>query len=85
VARKRGHTFAVAVLYGTRSDWVRNLLSAEGGQVVRGGRTYELLAPRLVPASEAGLLGPLGVLAGQVLVAELGQPAPGFGRGPRPS
>ena len=85
VARKRGRTFAVAVLYGKRSDWVRNLLAAGGGQVVRGGRTYELLAPRLVPAAEARLMGPLGLLAGQVLVGELDHPAPGFGRGPRPS
>jgi deazaflavin-dependent oxidoreductase (nitroreductase family) len=82
VARKRGSTFAVAVLYGQRSDWVRNLMAAGGGQVVRAGRTYELLAPRLVPASKASLPVALGRVAEQALVADLGGPAAGFGRGP---
>jgi hypothetical protein len=67
VAHKRRGKLRVAVLYGEESDWVRNLLSAGGGQVVRGGRTYELINPHL---------------AGRLLVADLGDPAPGFGRGP---
>ncbi len=50
LAVKRGDTVAVAVLYGEESDWVRNLLAAGGGQLVRAGRTYELAAPRLVHA-----------------------------------
>jgi deazaflavin-dependent oxidoreductase (nitroreductase family) len=85
VARKRGRRFAVTVLYGERSDWVRNLLAAGGGQVVRGGRTYELLAPRLVQPSESNLMRPLGRVVEKVLVAELAEPSPGFGRGPRSS
>lgn len=82
IARRRGRTFAVAVLYGARSDWVRNLLAAGGGQVVRGGRTYELRAPRLVPGTDASVPRPFGRLSEQVLVGELSAPAPGFGRGP---
>jgi deazaflavin-dependent oxidoreductase (nitroreductase family) len=83
VARKRGRTFAVAVLYGERSDWVRNLLTAGGGQVVRAGRTYELTEARLVSGRDAPW--PLGRMAEKVLVAELSEPSPEFGRGPRPS
>lgn len=82
VSRKHGRVFAVAVLYGERSDWVRNLLAAGGGTVVRGGRTYELIGPRLVGGRDGPW--PLGRMADKVLVAELGEPAPGFGRGPRP-
>jgi deazaflavin-dependent oxidoreductase (nitroreductase family) len=46
-AYRRGSTLAIVVLYGPESDWVRNVL-AGGGQVVRAGRTHELLEPRLV-------------------------------------
>jgi deazaflavin-dependent oxidoreductase (nitroreductase family) len=67
VALRRGRTLRVAVLYGEESDWVQNLLSAGGGQVVRGGRTYALINPHL---------------SGRLLVADLGEPVPGFGRGP---
>ena len=80
---KRDQTLAIIVLYGEESDWVRNVL-AGGGQVVRAGRTYDLSNPRLVPASEAaGAARALGRLSGKVLLAELGEPASGFGRGPR--
>jgi deazaflavin-dependent oxidoreductase (nitroreductase family) len=74
VASARRGRFRVAILYGERSDWVLNLL-AGGGQVVRRGRTYPLIDPRV----ESG--GP----SGKTLVASLGEPEPGFGRGPRAS
>lgn len=86
LAVRQGRTIAVAVLYGEESDWVRNVLAAGGGQVVRGGRTYELSAPRLVARSDAGLpvaARTLARLSGTALVGELGGPRPGFGRGPR--
>jgi deazaflavin-dependent oxidoreductase (nitroreductase family) len=86
-AWKRGRTLAVVVLYGEESDWVRNVL-AGGGLVVRGGRTYELQRPRIVDPAGAGRSVPpiaraFGRASGKILVAELGPPAPGFGRGPR--
>jgi len=84
VAGRRGRTLAVAVLYGEQSDWVRNVL-AGGGQVVRGGRTYELIDPRVVGATDASVpapIRPLARLSGKALVAELGEPAGRFGRGP---
>jgi deazaflavin-dependent oxidoreductase (nitroreductase family) len=85
-AYKRGDVLAVVILYGERSDWVQNVL-AGGGRVIRGGRTYKLIAPRVVPpalapsAPAAARL--LGRLSGKLLVAELSAPEPGFGRGPR--
>jgi hypothetical protein len=67
VALQRARKLRVAVLYGEQSDWVQNLLAAGGGQVVRRGRTYELINPHL---------------SGRFFVAELGEPKAGFGRGP---
>jgi deazaflavin-dependent oxidoreductase (nitroreductase family) len=82
-AYKRGSTLAIVVLYGEESDWVQNVL-AGGGQVVRAGRTYELLNPRLVePDAAEGIARAVGRLSGKVLLADLGDPQPGFGRGPR--
>jgi deazaflavin-dependent oxidoreductase (nitroreductase family) len=86
-AYKRGDMLAVAVLYGEQSDWVRNVL-AGGGQVVRAGRTYELRDPRIVDPDSAESVPAaarmMARLSGRLLVARLGAPLPGFGRGPRP-
>jgi deazaflavin-dependent oxidoreductase (nitroreductase family) len=85
MATRRDGVLAVAVMYGERSDWVQNVL-AGGGQVVRGGRTYDLIEPRLVSAGDADLpraaRGPAR-LTEKVLVAKLGPAAAGFGPGPR--
>ena len=85
-AYKRDHTLAAVILYGEQSDWVQNVL-AGGGQVVRAGRTYPLIRPRVVSPAEAdgvsALARRVGRLSGKLLVAELGPPEPGFGRGPK--
>lgn len=83
-AYRRGSTLAIVVLYGAQSDWVRNVM-AGGGQVVRAGRTHDLLEPRLVdPRTEPvpGVAGALGRLTHAVMLARLGPARPGFGRGP---
>jgi deazaflavin-dependent oxidoreductase (nitroreductase family) len=84
IAFKRGRTLAVTVLYGEESDWVRNVLVG-GGQVVRGGRTFELVEPRVVSPERANGVSPLARLMGQLsdklFVAELGPRLEGFGRG----
>jgi hypothetical protein len=85
-AYKRGNTLAVVMLYGDETDWARNVLGG-GGQVVRAGRTYELIDPRVVDPDHAEQASRrarmVGRLSQKLLVAELGPPAPGFGRGPR--
>jgi hypothetical protein len=86
VAFKRGRTLSIGILYGVdESNWVQNVL-AGGGEVVRGGRTFPLLGPRVQDASEADGISragrAYGRLSGKVLVAELGEPSAGFGRGP---
>ncbi len=86
-AYRRGATLTVVILYGEESDWVRNVIAGPA-QVVRAGHTHDLLAARIVdPVIEAvaGPAGVLGRLSRKVLVAELGAPSPGFGRGPAAS
>lgn len=68
MARRRGDQLRVPVIYGTQSDWVRNLLAAGSGRVVRAGRTFPLSDIRLEP--------------GPRLVGRLGPADPRFGRGP---
>jgi deazaflavin-dependent oxidoreductase (nitroreductase family) len=78
MASVAGDDIAIGVLYGPRSDWVRNLLTDGRGEIVRCGRTYELLDPKLVDVTENrdAALGPsaraLGSVSGKLLVARRG-------------
>jgi deazaflavin-dependent oxidoreductase (nitroreductase family) len=40
-------------VYGARSDWVRNVLAADGARLRVDGREVELAAPRIVGKDEA--------------------------------
>lgn len=41
------------LVYGSRSDWVRNVLAAGGARLRVDGREVELVAPRLIGQDEA--------------------------------
>jgi deazaflavin-dependent oxidoreductase (nitroreductase family) len=43
---------AIALAYGDQTDWVRNLMAAGGGDLIRAGRRYSLSQPRVVTAKE---------------------------------
>ena len=61
--------------YGTRTQWIRNLEAAGGGQVVRAGRRRAITGTRIV-RDPAGLPAPVraGVRRGiPALVLELDQ------------
>lgn len=58
-ATKDGRIY-IAILYGEESDWVRNLLAAGGGHVIRTWRRHRLVDPRIERRA-----------AGPVFVAEL--------------
>lgn len=45
--------FVIDLLYGVESDWVRNVLAADGALLDVEGRRHELVRPRLVDATEA--------------------------------
>lgn len=40
--------WVVALAYGKDVDWVRNVLAADGGHLIRGGRRYQLTKPERV-------------------------------------
>lgn len=44
-----GGTFLVALPYGTRAQWLRNVLAAGSATLVHEGATYRVDAPELVP------------------------------------
>jgi deazaflavin-dependent oxidoreductase (nitroreductase family) len=88
LAFRQGDTLVIALLYGERSQWLRNLTAAGGGRFVRGGHTYELGPPRTVATEEAGELERLSPLsrrycrlADHQVLAQIGARVGGFGRG----
>jgi deazaflavin-dependent oxidoreductase (nitroreductase family) len=88
LAFRQGETLVVALIYGEESDWLRNLRAAGGGQVVRGGRTYELGAPHVVETDAAAELSRLPRvaraycrLADKQMLADIGERIGGFGPG----
>jgi len=64
------------VLYGTESDWVRNVLAAGGGAVTRAGVTRAIANARLVARKDYATLPraarPVTLPAGHAIVADLG-------------
>ena len=88
LAFRQDRTLVVALLYGEESDWLRNLQAAGGGQMVRGGRTYELGRPQVIDTDAAVELSRLPRvaraycrLADRQMRAELGERIGGFGPG----
>ncbi|MFI6430186.1 nitroreductase family deazaflavin-dependent oxidoreductase [Rhodococcus oryzae] len=45
--------YLFVLVYGSRSDWVQNVLAADGARLRVDGRELELTAPRLVGETEA--------------------------------
>jgi deazaflavin-dependent oxidoreductase (nitroreductase family) len=49
VAEATGSGFVVALPYGSRADWVKNVLASGGATVVHEGETYRVVDPQVVP------------------------------------
>jgi deazaflavin-dependent oxidoreductase (nitroreductase family) len=47
-AFRRGEEFVIALTYGPRADWVKNVLAAGGCDLRTRGRSVHLTQPRLV-------------------------------------
>jgi deazaflavin-dependent oxidoreductase (nitroreductase family) len=88
LAFRRDGTLVIALLYGERSDWLRNLRVAGGGYVVRGGHTFAVGEPRVIDTGDASQLGLSPVtraycrLAEKQALLDIGEWQVGFG--PRP-
>lgn len=76
-AFRRGDTLVIGLMYG-ETDWCRNVLAAGGGELLRRGRTWTLVNPRIVTAAQSPDLPPgtqwTARVWGIALVADL-QPA----------
>jgi deazaflavin-dependent oxidoreductase (nitroreductase family) len=53
VAARNGEFFLVALPYGERTDWLRNVLSKGSAVIVTGGRAFEIDQPEVIPMTEA--------------------------------
>ncbi len=62
LAWRAGGELYVALFYGSRANWVRNLQAAGGGEAIRRGRRLRLADVRIVHDG-AGLPGPVPLLA----------------------
>ena len=51
--------YVVALTYGARSDWVRNVVAASGCRIQRAGRLMTMLDPRVVNGIEGMRLVPV--------------------------
>lgn len=45
--------FIIALVYGRRSDWARNVLAAGSAQIVHEGREFAVAEPVLIPLDDA--------------------------------
>jgi deazaflavin-dependent oxidoreductase (nitroreductase family) len=53
VAVEHGDSFLIALPYGERTDWMKNVLASGKGAVVTHGRTYEVDEPQVISMTEA--------------------------------
>ena len=53
VAVAHGDDFLIALPYGERTDWLKNVLAARTATLVVDGRTYDLDRPEVIPMATA--------------------------------
>jgi deazaflavin-dependent oxidoreductase (nitroreductase family) len=52
VTARNGDFFLIALPYGERTDWLRNVLTKGSAVIVAGGHAFEIEQPEVVPMSE---------------------------------
>ena|SRR6516225_1157886 len=53
VAVKHDDSFLIALPYGKRTDWLRNVLHNGSATIVTNGRAYEVEQPKVIAMTEA--------------------------------
>ena len=53
IAAQHGDSFLIALPYGERTDWLKNVLGKGSAAIVTNGRTYEVDRPEVIPMAEA--------------------------------
>ena len=51
-AHRDGDSYLIVLMYGTKSDWVRNVFAAGGAKLRDKDEEFDVVAPRLVPEEE---------------------------------
>ena len=53
VAAKHDDSFLIALPYGRRTDWLKNVVGNGSATIVTNGRTYEVNRPEVIPMADA--------------------------------
>ena len=53
IAARHDDSFLIALPYGKRTDWLKNILGKGSGTIVTNGHTYEFDRPEVIPMAEA--------------------------------
>jgi len=53
VAAEHDGSFLIALPYGERTDWLKNVVAKGSATLVTGGRTYQVDEPEVIPMAEA--------------------------------
>ena len=61
VAHRVDDGFIIMPVYGSRCDWVQNVLAAGTAQLEIEGETVDLVAPEVISAEQAFALRPVGL------------------------
>src|SRR5579859_3759076 len=53
VAARHDDVFLIALPYGERTDWLKNVLAAGSAAITTDGHSYEVNRPEVIPMAEA--------------------------------
>lgn len=53
VAARHDDSFLIALPYGKRTDWLKNVLDKGSATIVTNGHTYDVDRPEVIPMAEA--------------------------------
>jgi deazaflavin-dependent oxidoreductase (nitroreductase family) len=53
IAARHDDDFLIALPYGKRTDWLKNVLGKGSAAIVTNGHTYEVDQPEVIPMAEA--------------------------------
>ena len=53
IAVRHDDSFLIALPYGKRTDWLKNVLDRGSATIVANGHTYEIDRPEVIPMAEA--------------------------------
>jgi deazaflavin-dependent oxidoreductase (nitroreductase family) len=53
IAARHGDSFLIALPYGERTDWLKNVLGKGSAAIVANGHTYQVDQPEVIPMAQA--------------------------------